>query len=169
MIERDWTTKAGLRAVCYLVVYHGVRRHRCGYVEVPNGHPLSGVGYSEQCAAIPQEAADNATLGDKSPILLLTAARALGEEGRIRRSPEIVFDCHGGLTFSGAGAEGYPIESEGWWFGFDCAHAGDGALEPFPEDLRPLDGEQRTEDYVVAECERLAEQIVQMFPAGGRR
>lgn len=71
----------------------------------------------------------------------------------------------------------YPIDSDLWWFGFDCAHAGDGkdlklAYEKFPEEREhisrliefekrfPSRGEVvRTEEYVAAECKRLAEQL----------
>lgn len=42
-LERDWTTRAGLRAVCLLV--HN--SHRCGYVAVPPGHPLHGQDYDK--------------------------------------------------------------------------------------------------------------------------
>jgi len=40
-------------------------------------------------------------------------------------------DVHGGLTF----ADKEPCEHEdgsGWWFGFDCAHAGDAMHDPNP-------------------------------------
>lgn len=71
----------------------------------------------------------------------------------------------------------YPIDSDLWWFGFDCAHAGDGkdlqlAYERFPNEREHifkmielekkfpiLDEVVRTEGYVVAECRRLAEQL----------
>lgn len=41
MVEKDWTTKAGLRAV---VVIHPAG-HRCGYVGVPQGNPSHGKSY----------------------------------------------------------------------------------------------------------------------------
>jgi hypothetical protein len=37
---------------------------------------------------------------------------------------EIDIDVHGGLTY--AGDDNYPVESDLWWIGFDCAHSGDG-------------------------------------------
>ena len=49
------------------------------------------------------------------------------------------FSCHGGLTYSGGGENSsYPISSDLWWFGFDCAHCGDepdwnSTLKAFPE------------------------------------
>lgn len=46
IIEADWITSAGFRAV---VVKHnlGYSRHRCGYVGVEDGHPLFGVDYNK--------------------------------------------------------------------------------------------------------------------------
>lgn len=35
----------------------------------------------------------------------------------------IDIDVHGGLTYAGNG--NYPVESDLWWIGFDCAHIGD--------------------------------------------
>ena len=44
----------------------------------------------------------------------------------------ILLDCHGGLTYSG---DGYPLDDDLWYIGFDCAHWGDGkdydALEKY--------------------------------------
>lgn len=153
-IERDWTTGAGLRAVCLLIT----GSHRCGYVEVPKGHPLHGVGYSDPTDVIVADL-DAVPLGAKSPILLLTAGVGAAPNETIRRSPDVLFDVHGGLTY--AGGDGYPVkDSDGWWFGFDCAHAGDGSLAPRFAEWRT--GPVRSEEYVVGECERLARQIVEM-------
>lgn len=44
MLEKDWTTKAGLRAV---VLTHDEMGHRMGYVAVPKGHPAFGVEYGD--------------------------------------------------------------------------------------------------------------------------
>lgn len=39
---------------------------------------------------------------------------------------EAYFSCHGGITFADGGENSnYPIESDLWWFGFDCAHCDD--------------------------------------------
>ncbi len=54
---------------------------------------------------------------------------------------------HGGLTYSDEG-EG------GWVIGFDCAHAGD-LCPAFPY----YDGVYRTKEFVISECEKLAEAI----------
>lgn len=117
-LENLWTTKAGLRAACWWV--NG--SHRCGYVEVPEGHPLYKIDY------------------DESRLYSL--------------------DVHGGLTFSRLAEKDYPGPGDNWWFGFDCAHYGDLMMRYDMPDLYLQDeGVFRTQEYVEAECERLAEQI----------
>lgn len=121
IIERKWTTKAGLRAVCLIVLFSGRKNHRCGYVEVPKGHPYFGAEYDA-----------------------------------------VSVDVHGGLTYSSAafGADkDDPRDGDGWWFGFDCAHAGDGNIEDDPRWPRPDRGPARSQEYVEQECESLAAQL----------
>jgi len=127
-VEKTWITAAGLNAVV-LMVDGG--RHRCGYVAVPEGHPLHGVGYG---------------------------------------SIEDDIDVHGGITFAG-GRNGYPAEGDGlWWFGYDCAHAGDAPGPQYVEMMRSQypnmsymcyddDGVHRDLAYCEVECERLAAQL----------
>lgn len=92
-----------------------------------------------------------------------------------------VLKCHGGITYSdgGKGSE-YPVKSDLWWFGFDCAHAGDApdyknAKELFNNDLETLQlliqlekcawvvenqlGTIKTLGYVCDECRKLADQL----------
>jgi hypothetical protein len=162
-IEKDWITKAGLRAVCAIMLLGSRKWHRNGYVEVPEGHRLHGVDYGTPMLDIPKEALDSAPVGNKSPILLFTAGVGALDGETLRRSPDVVFDVHGGLTYSGGGDK-YPVESKGWWFGFDCGHCDDAEIEPDPEYSSYRDGVVRTQEYVEQECERLAEQIIAMFP-----
>lgn len=129
-VERDWITEAGLRAVC-LVVRNS---HRCGYVEVPVGHPLYGVHYSEGVEA----------LGPSS-------------WGAGHASPDDRITVHGGISYAEGNGK-YPVESDGWWFGFDCAHAGDGTMDH--RYRFAFEGPVRLESYVVRECESLARQLV---------
>lgn len=86
-------------------------------------------------------------------------------------------NCHGGLTFSSKNEDtNYPIESDLWWFGFDCAHHGDGndldlAINLFPHldesirtkriELFQLDGAIRSCDYVTENCISLADQLAE--------
>jgi hypothetical protein len=160
-VEHVWTTKAGLEAACLIMTSGGRKRHRCGYVAVPLGHPLHGVGYDEEHAEL-APTADEAEIGKKSPLLVVTAGVGASRgKGALRCSPDVAFDVHGGLTYSGGG-KGYPVAGDGWWFGFDCAHDGDGVIEPGEFDLGR--GYARSLPYVIGECEHLAAQIVRVFP-----
>lgn len=62
-------------------------------------------------------------------------------------SSQINTYVHGGLTYADRG-------DGGWIIGFDCAHAGD-LCPAFPH----FDGVYRTKDFVISECEKLAEDI----------
>lgn len=138
-IEDTWLTPYGLRAVCMIIR----KMHRCGYVEVPPKHPLHGCGYSEEVDML------------KVNPRLVGGALA-GDDTMIR--VEGLIEVHGGLTFSGSG-EDYLPEGDGWWFGFDCAHAGDGLMNnPIMSHMGKEDT-VKTLDYVREECTRLAGQL----------
>ncbi len=152
-IEKDWTTASGLRAVVIMTDLG----HRCGYVGLPAGHPLYGVDYSEKSPHLklnPERSTEK-----MSPIQILCGA---GKDMDELNSPEHVFEVHGGLTFSGNGRGKYPVESELWWFGYDCGHSGDA---PAPGSRMAqygleIEGDvHRTLDYCEAECESLAKQL----------
>lgn len=65
------------------------------------------------------------------------------------------FRVHGGLTF----ADNRDDDKKLWWFGFDCAHAGDiMRMEGF-KDIAMPGVTFKDVDYVVAECEQLAQQL----------
>jgi hypothetical protein len=159
-IEKDWITDAGFRAV----VTMGDLGHRCGYVGLPSSHPLFGADYGDEIECL-ADLPEGEPIGKRGIIPLLCAAA----EGRIPRSPEMTFDVHGGLTYAG-GKDDYPVNSDLWWFGYDCGHSGD---KPSPEYCQRMrkefpdkpymwrdhDGIHRSLDYCVAECESLARQI----------
>lgn len=150
-IIKDWMTLAGLRAVI-IRTPPSLRRtgHYCGYVGVQSTSAFYGKSYSEQLPYIKREQVDSAQLGKKSPILLFTASCGSDEEGAIRRSLDIAIDVHGGITFS-EGHRDYPIKSDLWWFGFDCAHCDDN----FEDGGQPL-------EYVICECESMARQLINL-------
>jgi hypothetical protein len=86
----------------------------CGYVGVAPTHPLHSIAYGE----CPDDCAK------------------YQEKGYCDHCPESSLCVHGGITFSnpcrpnedGHGICHVPEEGEDddvWWFGFDCAHAGD--------------------------------------------
>ena len=157
-VEKDWTTASGLRAVVIMVDLG----HRCGYVGIPNNHPLFGVAYNEQTPLIkldPQRSTEK-----MGSIQIFCAA---GKNLDDLNSPEYVFKVHGGLTYSGNGGDKhkgtYPVESDLWWFGYDCGHAGDAPapgsrMAQYRSSL--FDGDvHRTLEYCINECESLATQL----------
>lgn len=158
IIEKDWITESGLRAVAVIVR----NSHRCGYVGVGGGHPLYGVGYDDPCELLSPLPLEE-PLGKRSS---LTVFFYNPEESP---SPMVFFDVHGSLTYSGNRTGKYPVPSDLWWFGFDCAHAGDAYLPEYYEELNRLGGSYvfaphesevvRSLDYVEEECESLAEQL----------
>lgn len=153
-VEKDWTTHAGFRAV----VIMGSMGYRSGYVGVPKDHALYGAPCCEPHPALTFP--ETESIGKRGIIPLFCS------DGQAR--PDVVFDVHGGITYSG-GKDDYPVESDLWWFGYDCGHAGDA---PSPEAVKdrvrrmgpafiPGPGEvHRTLDYCRSECESLAAQLV---------
>ena len=159
-IKKDWMTKAGLRAVVTLV--HPTYPHFCGYVGLPKEHPAFGkpwyktieddVDYTEEYKNIMEQIND--------------------------------VNVHGGMTYSTTTniMDSYPALStdEVHWFGFDAAHAGDAVDWESGKELidtkeeeeqlvivkeimnrHPIPGDViRTEEYMIEECEKLAEQLV---------
>ena len=134
-----WTTKAGLRA--HVTLYMG---HWNGYVEVPKDSILFGLDYNKPIRELEYLANGETTVGKKGGLLMFTCTVDALEGQEIRSSPDVAFDVHGGLTYSG-GMPGVK-DDPSWWFGFDTAHSGD-TLDNCPK------------EYVIEECERLAEQF----------
>jgi hypothetical protein len=161
IIEKTWFhSNTGLQCVVLMTTMG----HRCGYVGVPAGHLLFGVQYNDPIELSPQEhdAFLNSSLGKRGIIDLVCF-----QEDEI--SVGFLFDVHGGVTFSGRGIESdYPIKSNRWWFGFDCAHSGDKPdreyykrhckeMLKFYGDDYP--GTTKSKEYVIEECANLARQI----------
>lgn len=78
-------------------------------------------------------------------------------------------EVHGGLTFSHI-EDCQHEDGTGWWFGFDCAHAGDAMVDPLATDFdefgkvykqfqRLEDEHYWTQEEVERETERLAGQL----------
>ena len=150
--EKTWITEIGLVAACNFVN----DSHHCGYVGVPPDHPLHGLGYSQHSDALIQPEYDEPV--GKRGIIPLMCAESDDSGHLLHVTPDIVFDVHGGITFAGDGDGGYPISEENdlWWFGFDCAHAGDATK------FMNHDGDVfRTQEYVEQECESLARQLIE--------
>ena len=142
ILEKTWTSTSGLTCAAVFVPMRGMAGHRCGYVGVPTGHVLHGKEYHEPVEAL-------------RPMLAATLESPMGDRGIMtlfcntgEPTPELIFDVHGSLTFSGKGY--WPdADPDLWWFGFDCAHAGD-------DDLSLL--------YVEIQCEKLASQLALVNP-----
>lgn len=108
-----------------------VRNHMgalCGYVGLPPGHSLHGLGYGEIDEDVDVHGG-------------LTYAAPCQEDGTICHVPE----------------PGRPADV--WWFGFDCAHAGD----IVPDFRFTFHGDTyRDIAYVRAECAALAAQLCEL-------
>lgn len=158
-VENDFE-HAGLRCVVIMTSMG----HRCGYVGVPQGHPLYGKSYSTTVGKFTD--IKNKSVEKMSPFNVLTMAfEELNEDSPVRI--DCYFDVHGGITYADGGAGSkYPVESDLWWFGYDCAHYGDGKdlsvldeIHREIEKMYPTGGVVRTLDYCINECKILAEQL----------
>lgn len=156
IVQKDWTTKAGFRAVIVLPDIG----HHCGYVGIPPSHPLHGKNYGDVCDC-----------------LVFPSDESMGKRGVIpifcsngEATPDAVFDVHGGINFSGGDSD-YPAKSTDlWWFGYDCGHSGDGRSESYLKTMEERYPNQpfmwtdrgvfRDVDYCISECESLAQQLV---------
>lgn len=123
--------------------------HRCGYVGINGDHPLFGVEYSSPIKSKSKKDIEGLPIGDRGIIPIFCASLS-GDSV----SPELYFDVHGSITYSGG--EDYPVKTtqKTWWYGFDCAHCDDTP-------------EKWTSDKVVAETIRLADQLI-AFAAEGK-
>jgi len=155
-IEREWTTKAGLKAA---VVFNTQGGHRCGYVFLPETH-------------------------DKYIEPIYKEYEFHEKMGKIMQYHEMYphICVHGDITYGQHTRETnlYPIEThdEGMWLGFDAAHYDDcpdfdtwKTLIENEEDQFLYDtyknmshfNEKKVRDlnYMINECEQLAEQLVE--------
>lgn len=143
----------------------GLRRgHRCGYVGINKDNILYGKDYSDEIPELKFSDINEEPIGKRGIIPLM-----LMEDDSEGTRPDCYFDVHGGITYSGGGADSkYPVKSDLWWFGFDCAHAGD------RDDVSLMDeanlkihmgypnldyGEVRTTEYCINECKNLSRQL----------
>jgi len=70
IIEKDWITKSGLRAVVLRATDYSPG-HRCGYVGINNKHPFLNVYYERAEPTIKQKRANKAKVGKKMPFFYL--------------------------------------------------------------------------------------------------
>lgn len=125
--------------------------HRCGYVGVDDTHPLFGFKYT---STLPKELLPmwekikTKPAGKRCIIDIFCCDMKNSEVG-------ILFDVHGGITYSGSSEDKYPVESDKklWFFGFDCSHTDD-QYDP------------KSQEYVEAECLSLAQQLLAINKGG---
>lgn len=145
-IERIWEA----HGLCCAVLRMDVG-HRCGYCQVPDDHPWKGLSYSDVAPEAEAAKYDEKTLDDIGMGGMIALLGGPEEVDKWARRIEAQVDVHGGLTYGGE-APGALEGKGGWWFGFDCAHAGDwSSWEP--------DGIPWETDEVAREVERMAAQI----------
>ena len=137
----------------HCLILRGPMQALCGYIGVPDDHPLHGVDYRETIV-IPPERFDKPVDLDKTSILSLFGY-AMREEGDKTSCPlDVIMETHGGLTYSDKYTPfKYLSHLASWWLGFDCAHSGD--YTPRLD----YDGVYRTIDYVKKELHGLAAQL----------
>lgn len=158
VVSKDWVTAAGFRAV----VIMATTGHHCGYVAVPKEHPLFGKDYGDACDCLTFPSEEG--MGKRGVIPMFCS------NGESR--PDVVFDVHGSLTYSGGNGE-YPVKApDVWWFGYDCGHAGDAKSEEYIAEMQTkypdhaflyhnyAGGVFRDLEYNIAECESLAQQLI---------
>lgn len=137
--------------------------HRCGYVRIPEGHPLHGLEYSDPAPGVSREELADEQIGKRGAIPVFISAL---DEGR-RVAIDVLFNVHGSVTWSASRKN----TSGDWWLGFDCAHSGDNPDPALMTQAQRMDsfrwspdGVVRSLDYVRSECESLARQIVERYP-----
>ena len=156
-MNKEWLEETNIKKWMHkglhcLIIRHPDAGHLCGYVQIPKGHILYNHGYTEYLPQVLMRKWKKIRQGN------------VGKRGAIdifcqdRDHPTcgFFFDVHGGITLSGK-PKG---EQKGFWYGFDCGHSGD--LSPFYEVSEEYKkyNTYRNMDYVTAETERLAEQIL---------
>lgn len=132
----------------------------CGYVGVPEDHPLHGKDYSAKIK-VPEAIVRRDINTDRIPVISMFCASKVEAEANIL-SVDLCFDVHGGLTWANEYAGGPSHKGEGyWWFGFDCGHAGDLCPKYEEMDFGREGYEYRDIDYAEKECRDLARQLAE--------
>ena len=151
--------------------------HRCGYVGVPEGHPLYGKYNDSQVKVTLKELIEDEEMnqiGNRGVWTLLGLPN--DEDDQVRLGS--YFMVHGGITYTDGGKDfHHPVDSNLWWFGFDCGHTGDCPDYDLLEELfgdnemvrhrledRWLYEEYPVRDleYVQQECKNLVDQIINL-------
>jgi hypothetical protein len=159
--DYEWFSAAGL--VC-VVRRHDYFKHLCGYVGVNSSHPLYEV---DRCDMVPAPSTWRERTIDIDEHGAIDTFFAFMTDFK-KEIPagfaplNMLIGVHGGITWSDR-----LHDHTGWWFGFDCGHAGDfqpgmvEAIEAMGHDASFLHdfSTYRTFGYVKQECATLAQQL----------
>lgn len=160
--DYEWFNAAGLACV---VKRNPLFKQLCGYVGVGGAHPLYEVDKTE---LVPEAGKWRERLGfdiDEHGAIdtFVALVEDFNSEIPAGMAPlNMLVGVHGGLTWSDR-----LYDHTGWWFGFDCGHAGDfmpgmvESIEGIGHDASFLydHSTYRTFDFVKQECATLAQQI----------
>lgn len=152
--------------------------HRCGYVGVPEGHPLYGKQINSQLKVTLTELCNDEEMGQVGKRGVWTLL-GLPDNEDDQVNIGSYFSVHGGITYADGGKNSHhPIGSDYWWLGFDCGHYGDCPDYDLLEKLwgdniivrhriqdRDIyeEYEVRTLEYVQQECRNLVDQIISLI------
>lgn len=152
--------------------------HRCGYVGVPEGHPLYGKQINSQLKVTLTELCNDEEMGQVGKRGVWTLL-GLPDNEDDQVNIGSYFSVHGGITYADGGKNSHhPIDSDYWWLGFDCGHYGDCPDYDLLEKLwgdniivqhriqdRDIyeEYEVRTLEYVQQECRNLVDQIISLI------
>ena len=166
IIESDFIFK-GFRCIGIF----GDSGTRCGYVGIPKGHPLYKKDYQD---SVNMKLEDFKEPFDKRGIIGILCNVLEGDD---KVHICTLFNVHGGITFADGGEDSeYPVKSDLWWLGFDCAHYDDAKdlvtlkkefdntrtdlIIKMEEEWPISDTTVRTKEYVVSELKSLVDQII---------
>jgi hypothetical protein len=152
------TTAEGFDALVFRASWSG---NFCGYVGVPPGHPWYGKEYGASVKITEKQATEPVDI-DRVSVISLLAMSMYDSESDDLASIDCIIRVHGGLTYSGFGRERFGEKPDHWYFGFDCAHAGD--LSPAYASKYGLgyDDQYRDVDYVRREIADLSRQLAEV-------
>jgi hypothetical protein len=155
-----------------------MRRHPlygnwCAYVGVDQAHPLFGLPTNHPLKLPSSWFEHRRGLEGTSPVDIFLHAMHGGQ--LTEACPiNLAFQVHGGVNYARDHVPGEAPDGL-WRFGFDCGHADDYApalldmLDTVPPKMRRLIGKlegqvYRDQQYVVSECQALAQQLAAVVP-----
>lgn len=160
-VVKVWNTEAGFKAA--VILARG--EHHCGYVGVPKDHPLFELHYDTNTQYL-AELSPEEEIGQRGLLTVICGAERM-------QSPLMVFDVHGSLTWSDfigkkaeQGSWNKELDDGLWYFGYDCAHSGDGKFPSFDDEGNVIhdpylwdQSPPKSLDFCIQQCESLAQQI----------